>query len=139
MVDETQQIQFLESFLLQQFRFIALNIVEKAITLIWENPSIQTKILAQELFVAEKTLNRRFQKYVGCTTSHFKRIVRFKKVMNDYFDAPSKSLVKICYENNYYDPSHFYKQITQTTNFNPKVFFEKVQKKGLENHVYIID
>lgn len=139
LVDKTQQIQYLESFLLQQYRFIALNTVEKAIALIWENPFIQTKILAQELFVAEKTLNRKFQKYVGCTTSNFKRIVRFKKVMSDYFDASSKSLVKICYKNNYYDPSHFCKQIIQTTNFNPRIFFEKVQKKGLENHVYIID
>ncbi len=138
LVDKTQQIQFLESFLLQQFQPIALDMVERAIALIWKNPSIQTKKMAQQLFVAEKTLNRQFQKYVGCTTSNFKRIVRFKKVMNDYFENPRKSLIKICYDNDYYDASHFYKQITQTTNLNPKLFFNKVQKKGLENHVYII-
>ena len=139
LVDKSQQIQFLESFLLQQFKFINLDTVEKAIVLIWENPSIQTKKLAQQLFIAEKTLNRQFQKYVGCTTSNFKRIVRFKNVMNDYFETPPKSLINICYDNNYYDASHFYKQITKTTNFNPRLFFDKVQKKGLENHVYIID
>ncbi len=139
LVDKTQQIQVLESFLLRQFKPIALNNIEKATALIWENPSIQTKVLAQKLFLVEKTLNRKFQKYVGCTTSNFKRIVRFKKTMDDYFDTPSKSLANICYDNDYYDASHFYKQITQTTNFNPTVFFKKIEKRGLENHIYIID
>ncbi len=136
-VDE--RINYLEAYLLDKFNTINIKKIEAAIKLLSKNPSLQTKELAQQIFMNEKTLNRQFKKYVGCTTTEFKHIIRFKKTTEDYFNTTHKNLIQLCYDNDYYDASHFYKQITKTTNFNPKKFFKNIQKMGLENHIYILE
>ena len=130
-------LAYLESYLLNRIKSIDLGQTEKAISLIWKNPSIQTKELAYLVALTEKTLNRRFQKYVGCKTSEFKRIVRFKKTLADHFGSNPGNLTELCHNNDYYDAPHFYKQIIETTSFTPKVFFKNIKKMGLEDHVYI--
>jgi len=131
-------ISFMEEYLISRFELKKFQVLERIISEIWKHPFAKTKILAANHYLVDKTLNRQFKRYVGCTTSDFKRIVRFKKVVEDFFNSEtSKNITKLCYDNDYYDTSHFYRQITKTTDYNPKSFFKYVKKMGLENHIYI--
>ncbi|MCG8577928.1 MAG: AraC family transcriptional regulator [Flavobacteriales bacterium] len=130
-------IDFIEQYFLCHLKVLNITGIEKAIELINENPSIQTRDLAQAVFMTEKTMNRQFKRYVGCSNSQFKKIIKFRKTINDHFQNHSKSLTDLCFDNNYFDSPHFYKQISGITQFKPRDFFKNVSKVGLKDYPYI--
>jgi len=131
------RIAYLEEYLLRNFNPSTINHIEKVISMIWEFPSIPLCDLANHNFTTERTINRWCHKYVGCSISDFKRIVKFRKTTSQSFKDTEQRLTDLCLDNGYFDSSHFYKHIKQTTGFNPKYFFQNVKKFGLENHIYI--
>ena len=131
-------IEKLEKALLAQYSPLDLVPIEKAVEFIQNDPAIQTKDLAKEVFLTEKTLNRNFQKYVGCTTTQYRKICKFRDSVNDFFQNKSeKTLTQICLDNFYYDSAHFHKEFNKIASFNPKDFFKKVSNIGKDDYPYI--
>jgi len=137
--DPLKGIEYLETYLLDKYISISIPFVERALQLLKEDLSIQTKKLAQQLLINEKTLTRRFKKHIGCTISEYKRITRFKRTAKNYFDSSHENLIQLCYDNGYYDASYFYKQIRKTALLNPKEFFKNIRRIGSKNRVYIFE
>lgn len=131
-------IHRLEEYLLKKIRDLDLTNIEMSISIISENPSIQTKELATKVHLSEKTLNRHFQKYVGCTTTQFKKIVKFRNSIETYFEGRIKNLTELCYDNNYCDSPDFYRQISKISGFKPSQFFREITEVSTDNFPYIL-
>lgn len=132
-----KRIEYLENHLLNIYKPLNIQGLEKAVDLINSNPSIQTKDIAKQVFIGCKTLNRHFTKYMGCTSTEFKNVVKFRNAVNEFFNMNSKNLTELSYNNDYFDSSHFYKQINKITKLSPKDFFNQVQKSCSNQYPYI--
>jgi len=53
------------------------------------------------LFISQSPFEKRFRKVLGTTAKKFASIVRFNAVLNNL--SNTKSLIEICYENNFFD------------------------------------
>lgn len=134
---DEERITSLEESLATHYNVPDAAIVEKAITLLRMNPTMRIRELAENLFLTEKTLSRQFQRYVGCTTSRYKQIIKFRNTIDTYFSDRSKNLTELCLENDYFDSPHFNKEIRKIALFNPKEFFKKVTATGQKDYPYI--
>lgn len=134
-----ESIAHLESELLERFEEQNLDEFRRVLSLLEENPSLENKELAKEISVSEKTLSRYFKKYVGCKISEYKRLSRFRKVVENDFSKEQLKMLFLCYDNGYYDPAHFSKSLSSMTGYTPNKFFKDLEKMGLRNHIYIFD
>lgn len=132
-----ESMWYLEKNLAERYLPLDISSVENAIALINQNPLIQTKEMARLVFMTEKTLNRQFSKYVGCTTTKYKQIVKFRNTIEDYFKDNSQNLTDLCFRNDYFDSPHFNKEIRKIAHFTPKDFFRKVTSVGKDAYPYI--
>lgn len=135
--NDEESISYIENFLIEKFSFQSISNIEKAIEIINNDSIIKIKEVADEVFMTEKTLNRQFQKYVGCTLSKYKKIVKFRNTVAAHFNDSSLNLTELCLENDYFDSPHFNKEIKKIANFNPKNFFKKVKANGLQAYPYV--
>lgn len=132
-------LAYLESYLLSIYSSNSMPAIEKATEIFKQDTSISIEELAERLNLNKKTFSRQFKKHVGCTTTEFKRITRFKKTARSYFDGAHKNLLDLGHANGYYDASDFYRQIRRNTSYGPKEFFRNVKKIGPKNRMYIFE
>lgn len=137
--DNEASINYLEGYLTKRYSDLKISGVEKAIAIINNDPGCSVAHIAEKVFLTEKTLNRQFQKYVGCTISKYKSIIRFRSTIDTHFKNSQLSLTELCLENNYFDSPHFYKEIKKIASFNPKDFFNKVEANGVGSYPYIFE
>jgi AraC-like DNA-binding protein len=139
LVDTLKSIHELENILLSRLSEpSSIENIEQAVQLIKKDNYILTKDLARQVHLSEKTLNRNFKKYVGCTTTQFKKISRFRNTIQSYFESKIKNLTELCFENNYCDSPDFYRQISKISGFKPSDFFRDLTKIGEDNFPYIL-
>lgn len=119
---DRQRIQIVEQFLLSQLKDITTDrLIVEAIKLIYETKgNIRIKELNEKLFISQSPFEKRFRKVVGTSPKKFASIIRFNMVLNDFQQL--KSLSEICYENNFFDQSHFIKDFKQFTGDTPENF-----------------
>ena len=119
---DKQRIYIVEQFLLSQLKQIYNDklIVEAVRRIYRSNGTIKIKELAENLFISQSPLEKRFKKIVGTTPKKFASIVRFNAVLHHL--NHSKSLTEICYENNFFDQAHFIKDFKQYTGDTPENF-----------------
>lgn len=135
---EKDRIKLIESFLESEFRVKDLNTIEKSINKLAINKSKKLKDIAAELNISEKTLNRLFHKYVGCSPKNFKKIYRFRGAINDY-NLKDFNLTQLCLENEYYDSSHFVKEFKKLTGEKPSSYFNKLTFMNNNMFPYILE
>lgn len=119
---DKQRIQLVEGFLLSQLKEVQVDkLVARAVKMIYESKgALRIKDLAQQLFISQSPLEKRFRRIVGASLRKFSSIVRFNTALNSLGD--SKTLTEICYENNYFDQAHFIKEFKQFTGDTPEKF-----------------
>ena len=129
------RIEFAEFFLEGLFQEIHIPEIEKAVEVILKDPAISIDELAKACHMNTRSLLRKFNKYVGCAPSVYKRIVRFRKAI-DFSSIKEKELnyMDICYNNNFFDTSHFRKEFLKLTHQNPTSFFKTISQIG--NHQF---
>ncbi len=131
--------KYLDDYLIGRYSGLEISAIEKAVEMVNADCKQAVAAIAGQVCLTEKTLNRQFQKYVGCTISKYKSIVRFRKTLETHFKNDQLSLTELCLENNYFDSPHFYKEIKKIASFNPKDFFNKVKANGLGAYPYVFD
>lgn len=119
---DKQRIKVVEQFLLTQLKDIETDkIIIEAVKLIYQSKgTIQIKELIDKLYISQSAFEKRFRKMVGTSAKKFASIIRFNSVLENLNEA--KSLTEICYENNFFDQSHFIKDFKQFTGSTPENF-----------------
>ncbi len=119
---DKQRIRVIEQFLISQLKDIqADRLIVEAVKIIYQtNGAIRIKELHEQLGISQSPFEKRFRKVVGTTPKKFASIVRFNKILDNL--SNTKSLTEICYENNFFDQSHFIKDFKQFTGDTPENF-----------------
>lgn len=134
-----ERIKLLEDFFLESFKedFKEL-IIEKAIKIIENsNDKISVKDIAKQIHVSERTLNRKFQNHLNCSTKHYMKVFLFRKSLNQFYNKNKKiKLIDLALNNFYYDQPDFTKNFKSLTGRNPKEMFCKINNLG--NNIYWI-
>jgi AraC-like DNA-binding protein len=119
---DKQRIKIVEQFLLTQFKDIKTDkLIVEAVKLIYQSKgTIRVKELNEKLFISQSPFEKRFRKVVGTTPKKFTSIIRFNSVLDNLNET--KSLIEICYENNFFDQAHFIKDFKHFTGQTPENF-----------------
>lgn len=119
---DLHRIKIVEQFLISQLKDAETDkLIIEAVKLIYQsNGTIRIKELNEKLFISQSAFEKRFRKVVGTTAKKFASIVRFNTVLDNLHET--KTLIEICYENNFFDQAHFIKDFKQFTGDTPENF-----------------
>lgn len=134
--DTNKKIESIELFLLDILKDKDLTMLENSITMFDSQPELQISELAHQLKVSTKTINRWFVKYIGCTPTAYKQTLRFRKSIESKRKNPKQNLTTLCYDSDFYDSSHFSREILKLTKMNPSHFFLDLKAVGDQNFPY---
>jgi AraC-like DNA-binding protein len=117
-----QRISMVEHFLLSQLRDVRTDhlIIEAVKRIRESNGIIRISELNKQLNISQSPFEKRFRKLVGTTPKKFVSIVRFNSVLAQI--NGTRSLMDICFENNFFDQAHFSKDFKAFTGEAPEVF-----------------
>jgi AraC-like DNA-binding protein len=86
------------------------------------------KLVKEELFITERTLERKFQREVGLSPNLYRRIFRFNNAFQQLNRGLFTNLTDLAFSNNYSDQSHFVRTFKEFTNFTPTEYLQIVNK-----------
>lgn len=119
---DSQRVKAVETFLIKQLKHRdADKVVIRAVQMIYDSKgSIRIKNLLEQLYISQSAFEKRFRKLVGASPKKFASIVRFNTVLQEM--GKERSLMEICYDNNFFDQAHFIKDFKQFTGSTPEDF-----------------
>ncbi|MDF1699356.1 MAG: helix-turn-helix domain-containing protein [Saprospiraceae bacterium] len=132
-----EDFSYLENYLKNNFKITPAVKVRRIISLIEDHPTISISEISNTVYLTERTINRHFHKYMGCSVADYKRIVRFNKIVSDKLSNTGKKLKDLSIEEEFYDYSHLHKFIKNITNSCPRKFFSQIQNLGMGDRIYI--
>ena len=132
--DVHDRIQLIESYAAS---FISIN-EPPAVPLLsgssyFQNPAIQpVKAIAANTALTERTIQQRFQKYVGYSPKELLRFIRFKKVVYQILNQKEKDvdLFELIETHGYHDQSHMIKDFNYFLGTTPRKFIKNIAGKG---------
>lgn len=129
-----KKVKILDDYFLSLLNNFNDEILEKSLELIQQkNQKYKVSELAAELKISQKTLNRKFRKYLNCTVKDYLEVAQFRKSFNHFLNEnKSEKLTDLAYQFDYYDQSEFIKQFKKITGINPKKLFQNVERFGEE-------
>lgn len=83
---------------------------------------ITVKALTEQLYMTERTLQRRFIEHIGVSPKQFAKIVQFQSSMSHLSEDAVSKLTDIVYQNGYTDQSYFIKCFKKFTGIKPSAF-----------------
>lgn len=95
--------------------------------------SKKIELICREHQTSYKTLERRFNRYIGLTPKELSRIMRFRKAFDEYTMGNPLDFMQIVVANGYFDQMHLVKDFKHFTGYPPTVL-----KKTLDSndHLY---
>jgi AraC-like DNA-binding protein len=127
--NEQERITLLTSFLLAQLKQEKTRdkLVEESLNLIHKNiGSITVKNLLERLNISERQFERRFSQTVGISPQLYIRVKRFNEAMRLMKTRQFERLTDVAYALNFYDQSHFIRDIKEFSGITPKSLSQKV-------------
>lgn len=129
--DFESKVAFAENFFESVFNDIRLPDIENAVNVLLKDPAIPIDTLARMCCMSARNLRRKFIQYVGCSTTTYKRIIRFRRSIDfNVWQKQKLNCTDICYTNNFFDSSHLRKEFLKLTHQNPKDFFKTISAVG---------
>lgn len=118
------QVEIVSDYILQLVKRSATNsdtLVKFAISTIIDSKGLlPIKELREQLFITERTFERRFLKEIGVTPKQFSRIIQFNFSFNQIKESDYTKLTNIAFDNGYSDQSHFIRAFKKYTGSTPK-------------------
>lgn len=94
--------------------------IQRAIEMIQEHKGLITILaLAKSLDLTERTLRRKFIRYVGIPPKKFAKIIQFQASLDQISTGGFSKLTDVVYDNGYADQSHFIRNIRKFTAKKP--------------------
>jgi len=125
-----KQIQIIADYILELVKYSSIdtdNSIKLAVsTIINTKGTLQIKQLREQLFITERTFERRFTKEIGVTPKQFAKIVQFSFSINQIKESDYTKLTSIAYENGFADQSHFIRTFKKYTGSTPKEMRSKM-------------
>tara|TARA_R110000868_G_scaffold304437_9_gene565117 strand:+ start:27237 stop:28052 length:816 start_codon:yes stop_codon:yes gene_type:complete len=90
--------------------------------------------ISKELQVSQKTIQRKFLKYMGITPKKYSRLVRLIEVLKYHEKQSSLNFSNQLYNFGYFDQMHFLKEVKDFTGKTPTEYFS--QDRGLQKAVF---
>lgn len=125
---EADQLSNLERLLLSQLVVGDKKCLARIVDLFLSDETIRIRKLADEVHMSERNFLRYFKANFGCSPSEYRKIIRFRKTVN--IQDCKNLLNEICFQNSYYDPSHFRRDFRKLTSGGPGVFFKTTSRIG---------
>ncbi len=116
-------IKQLENYWLSKLKIDVQFKLQQAIKTIIENPNLPISSIANNSSVSHKTLISHFNKNVCKTPTEFRKIVRFRKTLQN---KKENNLTQLSYLSSYFDQAHMIKDFIKLTGYKPKDFFRNV-------------
>lgn len=88
--------------------------------------NLEIQNISKSIGISERTLQRRFQSYVGLTPKQFAKIIRFQSSLEKLSKNKDTQLTNIAYDTGYSDQSHFIRNFKVFTKQKPFTFREKI-------------
>ncbi|MBX2898558.1 MAG: AraC family transcriptional regulator [Cyclobacteriaceae bacterium] len=111
-----------ELFLLMKPHDEVLLKVETCLEMIFARKgNVEVAELCDRVSVAERQLQRWFNRYVGLTPKFYCRVIRFSHIFN-LMEQQDASWVEIALESGYYDQSHFIRNFKAFTGEDPSAY-----------------
>lgn len=84
--------------------------------------------IAEELQISNRTLQRLFQKYVGISPVHYRRICQFQQSFTQVKSERFGAMADVAFDNGFADQSHFIRAFREFTRTTPQTYL----KSGLQ-------
>ena len=127
--NERERMTLLTSFLLAMFKQAKTRdtLVEESLRFIHENiGSMHVKYVLDYLNISERQFERRFTQTVGLSPHLYIRVKRFNEAIRLIKTRKFERLTDIAYALNFYDQSHFIRDIKAFSGITPKSLSQKV-------------
>ncbi len=126
-----QRIELISAYILDLVKKSAVNpdnAVKMAVsTLVNLKGNISIRQLRQQLYITERTFERRFKKEIGVTPKQFAKIVQFSFSLNQIKERDYTNLTTIAYQNGFADQSHFIRTFRKYTGSTPSEMLSKLE------------
>lgn len=99
--------------------------------------SVSLKQLQEQLYLTERSFERKFKQWVGISPKLFARICRFQSGLHQLRRNNFEKLSDIAYEHDYADHSHYIRAFKEFAGASPNQFQKKINEVG-ENLTEII-
>lgn len=137
--NEQERMALLAGFLSAQSEKVKMRdrLVEESLYLIHQNASsITVKALLNCLNISERQFEKRFSQTVGLTPHFYIRVKRFNEAIRLMKSGRFERLTDVAYALNFYDQSHFIRDIKAFSGMTPKDLFQRVDEFQPDERVY---
>ncbi|WP_299431213.1 helix-turn-helix domain-containing protein [uncultured Maribacter sp.] len=118
-----EKIQLINSFLITEINWsdTDLNKLEHSVceSICANYRDLDLNKIAKDYCISLRQLERRFKTIVGVTMKEYHSIIRFNKTKEYIKKNPNLSLLKIAFDNGYFDHSHLTKEVNKMSGINP--------------------
>lgn len=104
-----------------------------AINRLQQEPVSHLSRIVEKYPNTQKHLIDQFKKYVGLTPKIYQRILRFNEILQRIRDKEQITWAEIAYQCNYSDQSHFIKEFSHFSGFNPQEFIDREYNRDEPN------
>lgn len=126
---DEQRVGFITDFLGAKLRQAKSRdcLVEESLRVIHRHStSVTVKYLLDSFNLSERQFEKRFTQTVGLAPQFYIRVKRFNEAIRLMKTRPFEKLTDAAYALNYYDQSHFIRDIKAFSGITPKSLFQKV-------------
>lgn len=140
--DEGERIALLIGFLQTRFEaakrtHVQDRLVEESLYLIHQHSgSVSVKNLLDRLGISERQFEKRFRQTVGLSPQFYIRVKRFNAALRLMQKHQSGTLTDLAHSLNFYDQSHFIRDVKAFSGVTPKSLVQKVEDFQPEHGVY---
>jgi len=124
------QITIISSYIFELIRYCSSNsdnCIKMAVsTIINVKGIIKIKQLREQLYITERTFERRFLNEIGVTPKQFAKIIQFSFSLNQIQESDYTKLTNVAYENGFSDQSHFIRTFKRYTGETPKEILSRI-------------
>jgi AraC-like DNA-binding protein len=101
--------------------------IQQAIALILnQNGQVTIKNLLEQLYLTERTFERKFMAQVGLTPKQFAKIVQFQSSLHQLTKTKFNKLVEIGFDSGFSDQSHFIRVFKKYTGQTPSFYLKQI-------------
>lgn len=132
--NEQARLTLLTDFLASKLRQATAcdQLIEESLRIIHRNVgSVTVRYLSERLNLSERQFEKRFSQTVGLTPQFYIRVKRFNEAIRLMQMGRFETLTDLAHHLNFYDQSHFVRDIKALSGVTPKSLFRCYAKKSL--------